>query len=79
MATSEVRAAIAEHANYCAQEGAVCGVWEEIGKMRTKQNDLELAQAKIAAVFGFWKWALPIVATLLGAGATVFTALFLRR
>ena len=72
--SATVRAAIAEHQLRCANDGPVCRVWEEINKMRDEQNAIRIEQTKFLAVIGFWKWALPIVAALVGAGATIITA-----
>lgn len=50
----------------CVESGPICGVWEEIGKMRTEIATVTVEQTKLLAVLSFWKWALPIVVTVVG-------------
>lgn len=74
VSTEEVRALAAEeaqavadaHEKKCVNEGPVCAVWKEIEKMRANIDTLRMEQTKLLAVLGFWKWALPIVVTVVG-------------
>lgn len=41
-----IHGGISDHANECAREGAVCAVWEEIGKMREHIGAIEKSLAE---------------------------------
>lgn len=70
--------AVSEHYKECGTCGHAAVLWEEIGTLRKDLSAMKLEQTKLFAVIGFWKWALPIIAGLSGAVATVLTALFLK-
>lgn len=57
----------------CVEKGPICTVWKEIATMRQDISTMRLEQTKLLAVLGFWKWALPVIAALVGAGATLLT------
>ena len=67
----ETRLAVAEHYNSCWNEGAGHRIWEEIEEIRKIMKTSEIEQTKLLAVIGFWKWALPVVAAAVGAGAAI--------
>lgn len=50
----------------CVESGPVCGIWKEIDRMRVVENTLQTEQTRLLAVLGFWKWAMPIVMTVIG-------------
>lgn len=79
VSTEEVRALARQEAEAegrrqqeeCVREGPVCAIWKEIGTMRVGMDTLRIEQTKLLAVLGFWKWALPIVVTVVGILAGV--------
>ena len=66
LARSEAEAVGNEAQKECIERGPICGVWKEIERMRTVEATLQTEQTKLLAVLGFWKWAMPIVMTVIG-------------
>lgn len=71
IARSEAVAVGNEAQRECTERGPVCTIWREIGTMRAELGTIKIEQAKLLAVLGFWKWALPVVVAIVAAAAGI--------